>query len=111
MKRRTSAAAVVALIVILAACGGDSGSEEATTTVGDTTAGTEAPATTSGDTAEEPTGDGVEIRWFVGLGAGAQPEQIAAQEAVVEEFNASQSEIVLVLETVENDVAYETLAT
>jgi multiple sugar transport system substrate-binding protein len=111
MKRRNSVAAVVALIVILAACGGDSGSEEATTTVGDTTAGTEAPATTSGDTAEEPTGDGVEIRWFVGLGAGAQPEQIAAQEAVVEEFNASQSEIVLVLETVENDVAYETLAT
>lgn len=109
MKRWNGVAAVVALIMILAACGGDSGSEP-TTTVGDT-AGTEAPATTSGDTAEEPSGDKVQIRWFVGLGTGAQPEQTAAQEAVVEEFNASQDEIELVVEFVENEVSKETLAT
>jgi len=29
---------------------------------------------------EEPSGP-VEVRWFVGLGAGAQPEQLAGQEA------------------------------
>ena len=34
-----------------------------------------------------------------------------AQEAVVEEFNNSQDEIELVLEIVQNDVAYDTLST
>jgi multiple sugar transport system substrate-binding protein len=109
MKRWNSVAAVVALIMILAACGGESGSEP-TTTDGDT-AGTEAPATTTDGAAEEPSGDRTQIRWYIGLGAGGQPEQRAAQEAVVEEFNASQDEIELVVEIVENDVAYETLAT
>lgn len=51
------------------------------------------------------------VRWFVGLGAGGQPEQIAAQEAVVEAFNASQSEIRLEIEIVDNNVAYNTLGT
>lgn len=53
----------------------------------------------------------VQIRWFVGLGAGTDAPQIAAQEAVVAEFNASQSEIELVLEIVANDQAYGILAT
>ncbi len=109
MKRWKSVAVVVALMMIIAACGGDSGSETSTT-AGDTV-GTEAPTTTSGDTAEEPSGDKTQIRWFVGLGTGAQPEQTAAQEAVVEEFNASQDEIELVVEFVENEVSKETLAT
>jgi multiple sugar transport system substrate-binding protein len=51
------------------------------------------------------------VRWFVGLGAGGQPEQIAAQEAIVEAFNASQSEIRLEIEIVDNNVAYNTLGT
>ena len=56
-------------------------------------------------------GDKVKIRWFVGLGTGGNPEQIAAQEAVVKEFNSSQNDIELVLEIVQNDVAYDTLST
>ena len=55
--------------------------------------------------------DAVTIRWFVGLGIGSQPEQIAAQEAIVEEFNASQDGIVLELEIVDNEIAFDTLAT
>ncbi|HVR78957.1 MAG TPA: sugar ABC transporter substrate-binding protein [Acidimicrobiia bacterium] len=109
MKRWNSVAVVVALMMVIAACGGETGSET-TTTTGDTV-GTEAPTTTSGDTAEEPSGDRTQIRWFVGIGAGGQPEQADAQRVVVDEFNASQDAIELILEIVENDVAYETLAT
>mgnify|MGYP006200089493 CR=1 FL=1 len=82
MKRWNSVAVVVALMMVIAACGGETGSET-TTTTGDTV-GTEAPTTTSGDTAEEPSGDKTQIRWFVGIGAGGQPEQADAQNAVVE---------------------------
>jgi multiple sugar transport system substrate-binding protein len=57
--------------------------------------------------AQEP----VTITWFVGLGAGGQPEQIEAQNAVVEQFNASQSDIVLEIQIVDNEVAYDTLST
>ena len=107
MKRWKSIALVVALFLIIAACG-DGGAEEPTTVAGD---GGAASTTTPQASTTAPAGEAVEIRWFVGLGAGAQPEQIEAQQVVVDEFNASQSEIVLVLETVDNDVAYETLAT
>jgi multiple sugar transport system substrate-binding protein len=60
---------------------------------------------------EAPAAEAVEIRWFVGLGAGSDEPTFAAQEAVVEEFNASQDDIELILEIVDNDVAYDTLAT
>src|SRR5688572_19144194 len=39
------------------------------------------------------TGSPVTIRWFVGLGTGARPEQIAAQEAVRDAFNASHPDV------------------
>jgi multiple sugar transport system substrate-binding protein len=55
--------------------------------------------------------DKVQIRWYVGLGAGTDAPTIAAQEAVVEEFNASQDAIELVLEVVDNAQAYDVLGT
>ncbi|MQM24037.1 ABC transporter substrate-binding protein [Glycomyces albidus] len=55
--------------------------------------------------------DKVEIRWFVGMGAGSDAPTIPAQEAVVEEFNASQDEIELVLEIVDADQAPNILST
>lgn len=114
MRRWKSFAVVVALMMIVAACG-DSGGSSETTTDGatDTTEGstdtTEASTDTTADSGAS--GDKVTVRWYVGLGAGGQPEQEAVQREVVEEFNNSQDEIELVLEIVENDVAYETLAT
>ncbi len=57
--------------------------------------------------AQEP----VQIRWFVGLGAGTDAPTITAQEAVVAEFNDSQDEIELVLEIVDNAQAYDILGT
>ncbi|HLF90715.1 MAG TPA: extracellular solute-binding protein [Anaerolineales bacterium] len=65
-------------------------------------------------TAEEPeeaTGEKVQIRWFVGLGTGTDPGQIAIQEEVVADFNASQDNIELVLEVVPYDAARDTLST
>ena len=59
---------------------------------------------------EEPA-DKVEIRWFVGLGAGSDEGTFEPQNAFVEKFNASQDEIELVLEIVDNASAYDTLAT
>jgi len=53
----------------------------------------------------------VQVRWFVGLGAGSDEPTFAPQKAVVEKFNASQNEIELVLEIVDNSQAYNTLAT
>lgn len=55
--------------------------------------------------------DRVEIRWFVGLGAGTDAPLIAAQEQIVEDFNNSQDDIKLVLEIVDNDQAYDVLST
>lgn len=111
MRRSQRYAVVVALTLLVAACGGSGGASDTTTDGGtDTTGG--ATGTTQGSTAS--TGgstDKVTVRWFIGLGAGGQPEQEAAQREVVEQFNASQDEIELVIEIVENDVAYETLAT
>jgi len=64
-----------------------------------------------GPAEEAAPGEKVQIRWFVGLGTGGNPEQVEAQEAVVKEFNSSQDEIELVLEIVDNEVAYDTLST
>jgi multiple sugar transport system substrate-binding protein len=55
--------------------------------------------------------DKVQIRWYVGLGAGTDAPKIEAQEALVAEYNASQDAIELVLEIVDNDQAYSVLAT
>jgi multiple sugar transport system substrate-binding protein len=105
-----------ALMMLIAACGG--GGTEATTdtTTAAETTPTEATETTTAPSTEttaapEASGDRTQIRWFIGIGAGGQPEQRTAQLAVVDAFNASQEEIELVPEIVENDVAYDTLAT
>jgi multiple sugar transport system substrate-binding protein len=55
--------------------------------------------------------DKVEIRWFVGMGAGSDAPTIPAQELIVEEFNASQDDIELVLEIVDADQAPNILST
>lgn len=68
---------------------------------------TEAPA------AEEPSeGEAVEIRWFIGLGAGGNPEEIEREEAFVEKFNAKYGDkYKLVMDVVPNETAYDVLKT
>jgi len=45
------------------------------------------------------------VTWFIGLGAGTQPEHIAAQKKVAEAFNASHPDIELVLNVAANNQA------
>ncbi|MEL6891665.1 MAG: extracellular solute-binding protein [Actinomycetota bacterium] len=71
----------------------------------------EPAAEPAGEPAEEADGDRVQVRWFVGLGTGSQDEQIDGQNAVVDEFNASQDGIQLVVEYVDNQTASDVLAT
>ncbi len=52
-----------------------------------------------------------QIRWYVGLGAGSDVGVIPVQEEFVANFNASQDDIELILEIVDNDQAYDVLAT
>lgn len=52
----------------------------------------------------------IHVRWFVGLASGSEPGAGAAQQAVVDAYNASQDRIMLVLEVVDNVSAAETLA-
>ena len=94
--------------MVLTACGG--GPPAAT----EPPAATDAPATeppAATDAPEEPSGDTVQLRWFVGLGTGTAPEQLAAQQKAVDDFNASQDEIELTLEVVPFEAARDTLAT
>lgn len=60
-----------------------------------------------GVAAQEP----VEIRWFVGLGAGTDGPVIEMEQAWVDAYNASQDEIFVKLEVVDNDQAYDVLNT
>ncbi|MEQ8676339.1 MAG: extracellular solute-binding protein [Aggregatilineales bacterium] len=55
--------------------------------------------------------DRVQIRWYVGLGAGTDGPVIEAEEAFVAEFNESQDSIELILEVVDNTQAYDVLNT
>jgi multiple sugar transport system substrate-binding protein len=111
--------AFAGVIAILAgACGA------ATTSPSASTAPSEAAATATPAATAEPTplvtpapvtalgpeGQPV-IRWFVGLGAGGQPQQIAAQTAFVNKFDTDQEDVYLALEIYDNKVAANILAT
>lgn len=119
---------LLALILgmVLVACGGTA-TEEPTSSPTEQTAEEAAPAATTAPaeevapaeeaapaptTAPSTSSSGkVQIRWFVGLGTGTNAEQVATQEEVVADFNASQDKIELVLEIVPNDSAVQTLST
>jgi len=51
------------------------------------------------------------VRWFVGLGTGTNAEQIPIEQEVVNDFNASQDKIQLILEIIPNNTSMEVLST
>ena len=100
-------ALVLALGLLLAACSSGTTSDDAPESA-DAAEPAEPDDADDGATAS---GDRTKIRWFVGLGAGSDVDVIPAQEEIVERFNASQDEIELVLEIVDNDQAFGVLNT
>src|SRR5258708_35039028 len=44
------------------------------------------------------------VKWYVGLGTGADPKQIDVERTVVDQFNKSQQSIYLTLQIVHNKV-------
>lgn len=61
----------------------------------------------------EPSGDGPqEIRWFIGLGAGSNPEEVEREQAFVDLFNETYGDqYTLVMDVVTNETAYDVLKT
>jgi multiple sugar transport system substrate-binding protein len=106
---------LLALLLIvglsLVACGGEE-EEPTPEPVVEETAEEKAEETAE-EPAEEPAAEAekVQIRWFVGLGTGTDPQQQEVQEEVAADFNAAHENIELVLEVVPYDSAYDTLAT
>src|SRR6266581_2797878 len=93
-------APLLMLGLVLAACGGTP------TPAANPTAAAEAPTAAPSPTpiiivdpnAVTADPNKVQIRWFVGLGTGTDPEQVPIEEKVVEAFNASHPKIQLILE-------------
>ncbi|HEY3523382.1 MAG TPA: hypothetical protein VGK63_06735 [Candidatus Limnocylindrales bacterium] len=119
-QRRRLATAWAAIALVATACGSTAPSTSSAP------AGSTAPSQAAPSTAEAspslvaitpapvgavgPNGGSV-VRWFIGLGAGAQPQQIAAERTFADTFNNSQKEIYLSTEIEDNKVAKDILQT
>jgi multiple sugar transport system substrate-binding protein len=109
----------LALMAILAAACGASASPSPSS-ASPSTATSSAAATPSPtplvtppaiDTSAPGPNGGVIVRWFVGLGAGGQPQQITAQTQFVTDYNNSQKDVYISLEIYDNKVAGNILKT
>lgn len=114
-KYRAAIVMVLVFALLAGACGGDDTTD---TTAGETTttAGDSGTTTTAGDTGTTaaPSGEAVELRWFIGMGAGTDAPVIPLQQAVVDEFNATKplgENITLKMEVVDADDAPTILQT
>jgi len=111
---RKSLSVLIALLVIasllLAACGNTEDTPTPKPAADNTGASTDPEPTDTPEPKDEPV-EKVTIRWFVGLGAGSEPENIPLQEEMVAQFNASQDRIELVAEYVDYEQAPDVLST
>jgi multiple sugar transport system substrate-binding protein len=99
---------IVMAMMVLSACAQPAATTAAPTTAPETT---QPEAASTGPTAEPLKPGQVEIRWFIGLGTGTDPEQLTAEQEVVDAFNASHPDIRLVTEVVTYEAAFDQLAT
>jgi multiple sugar transport system substrate-binding protein len=100
------------IAIVASACGGTTSSAAPTTAASSaapSSAGVATPslvAITPAPIAAGPgPNGGVVVRWFIGLGTGGKPEQIAAELKVATDFNASQKDVYLSPEIYDNNVA------
>jgi multiple sugar transport system substrate-binding protein len=122
-RSRLGRLAVVAstVAIVVAACGGSTASPSPSAAPSAAAVVTAAPAITPAPTPlvtaapiapDEPgPNGGVVVRWFVGLGAGGQPQQIAAQTKFVSDYNTAQKDVYISLEIYDNKVAGNMLKT
>ena len=108
---------IASLALLVSACGATASPVPATGNPGASTgvaaSATPPPAVTPEplpETGPGPNG-GVVVRWFVGLGAGGQPQQLQAESEFVNAFNASQKDVYIALEIQNNNVAANLLKT
>ena len=94
-------------VLMLAACGGAAEEPAAPEVPAEESGGEEAAE----EPAEEPAapGEKAKVVVFVGLGTGTDPDQIAAQEALAEKFNAEHDDIEMEFMIVPNDESGERL--
>ena len=119
--RPTALMVLIGVIAIVAsACGGATTSATPTTAASTTPSAavvtpsaTPAPAVTPVPLPPDQPGPngGVVISWFVGLGAGGQPQQLQAEADFVNKFNAGQKDVYISLEIYNNNVAANILKT
>ncbi len=119
---------LVVASMLLTACGGGAATQAPAEATEAPAEATEAPAeATEAPAAGEPTAvpptptltpypvasceREVCIRWFLALGTGDAPNQIKVEEEVVNDFNASQDKIQLILEVVPYNRARDALST
>ena len=103
------------LAIVASACG-----SATTSSAPSAAAGSAAPSVAVASTAPAPSlvavtpapiaagpgpNGGKVVRWFIGLGTGGKPEQIAAELKVADDFNASQKDVYLSAEIYDNKVA------
>ncbi|HBX70466.1 MAG TPA: hypothetical protein DEH25_14070 [Chloroflexi bacterium] len=103
MKNKTLFLLLGILLVVsmmLAACGGSTAEE---------TTAPEAPVEETGGEKAAAPAEKVKVSVFVGLGTGTDPDQIAAQEALAEKFNAEHTDIEMEFMIVPNDESGERL--
>ena len=106
----------VGFMLVLGACGGAASPAPASSAPAESQAAvaspTVAPAITAAPLPPGPgPNGGVVVRWFVGLGAGGQPQQLQAESEFVNEYNSSQKEVYIALEIYNNNVAANILKT
>jgi multiple sugar transport system substrate-binding protein len=116
-KRVRAIGLLVGVVLIASACNA-SASPSPTTASQAPAASTAASATVAPAITPAPlpaTGPGpnggVVVSWFVGLGAGGQPQQLAAEANFVDAFNKSQKDVYISLEIYNNNVAGSILKT
>ena len=107
---------LVGFMLVLGACGGAASPAPSSAPAASEAAvasPTAAPAITAppiDTTAPGPNG-GVVVRWFVGLGAGGQPQQLQTEAEFVDAYNKSQKDVYIALEIYNNNVAANILKT
>ena len=92
------------LIAIITACSSPD-AKKATATESEQEITGSAQKTASGEAV--PSGDKTRVVFFVGMGTGTDPDQIDAQKALIDEFNASHDDIAVEMLIVPHDSASE----